>query len=106
MVVTTLIAVRVWHLSPHKHGDLGRSSGIAWAVIGMVVESGMLYLVVQITFVVLFTIQHPAQAIAEVVAAQIYVRCHSPERKTVFETDTGHRTGTDYDPCRSRIVTI
>jgi len=89
MVFTILIAVRVWHLSPHKDGDLGRSPGIAWAVIGMVVESGMLYLVVQITFIVLFAIQHPAQVIAEVVAAQIYVCCHHLKENRFLKTTQG-----------------
>ncbi|KAH9963753.1 hypothetical protein BC827DRAFT_1339725 [Russula dissimulans] len=72
MVVTILITMRIWQLSPHNTGDFSVPSGITWAAIGVVVESGMLYLVAQIAFVVLFTIQHPAQDIAEVVAVQIY----------------------------------
>ena len=75
--VTTLIAARIWYLSPRKArgvqgarfpADTGR------AAIDIVVESGMLYLVVQLIFVVLFALRHPAQDIAGMVAVQIYVR--------------------------------
>ena len=39
----------------------------------IVSESGALYLVTQLIFVVLFAIRHPAQAIMGVVSVQIYV---------------------------------
>jgi hypothetical protein len=42
--------------------------------IDIVVESGMVYLAVQLVFVVLFAIRHPAQGIVAVIAVQIYVR--------------------------------
>lgn len=42
-------------------------------VIKIIVESGALYLVTQLIFVVLFAIKHPAQAIVAVMAVQIYV---------------------------------
>lgn len=38
----------------------------------IVVESGLLYLVVQLVFVILFALGHPAQAIAAVIACQVY----------------------------------
>jgi hypothetical protein len=44
------------------------------AAIDIVVESGMVYLAVQLVFVVLFSIRHPAQGIIGVIAVQIYVR--------------------------------
>jgi hypothetical protein len=44
------------------------------AVIDIVVESGMLYLAVQLVFVILFAIGHPAADIFRVIAVQIYVR--------------------------------
>jgi hypothetical protein len=48
--------------------DTGRSA------IDIVIESGMIYLAVQLVFVVLFAIRHPAQGIVGVIAVQIYVR--------------------------------
>ena len=39
----------------------------------IIVESGALYLAVQLIFVVLFAMGHPAQAIFAVIAVQIYV---------------------------------
>lgn len=80
IIVTTLIAVRIWYLSPRKardaHGtrfpaDTGR------AAIDIVIESGMLYLVVQLIFVILFAMRHPAQDVAGMMAVQIYVRIPS-----------------------------
>jgi hypothetical protein len=48
------------------------------AAIDIVVESGMLYLAVQLIFVVLFAIGHPAQGVVGVIAVQIYVRIPYP----------------------------
>ena len=76
-MVTTLIAVRIWYLSPRRARD---SRGARFpvdtgrAAIDIVVESGMVYLAVQLVFVVLFAIRHPAQGIVGVMAVQIYVR--------------------------------
>jgi len=75
VVVTILIAARIWYLSPHNISDLGpvRSRfGTGRAALGIIIESGMLYLAVQLTFVVLFTIGHPAQDIALAISVQIY----------------------------------
>jgi hypothetical protein len=44
--------------------------------IDIVVDSGMVYLAVQLVFVVLFAIWHPAQGIVAVNAVQIHVRSH------------------------------
>jgi hypothetical protein len=76
--VTALIATRIWLLSPHRlHDDLRGvyvPQGRGRAAIDIVIESGALYLVVQLIFVVLFAIHHPAQGIVSVIAVQIYVR--------------------------------
>ena len=83
VIVTTLICARIWYLSPRKTRDLRSEhfpTGIGQAVIKIVVESGMLYLVVQLIFVVLMAIEHPAQAIVGVIAVQIYVRIPYPWR--------------------------
>jgi len=76
VMVTTLIASRIWYLSPRKVRDIRSSARFptktARAAIDIVVESGMLYLAVQLIFVVLFAIRHPAQGVVGVVAVQIY----------------------------------
>ncbi|KAI0284113.1 hypothetical protein BC826DRAFT_1109869 [Russula brevipes] len=75
VLVTTLIIARIWYLSPRKTHDVlgGRfPTGTGRAAIDIVVESGMLYLVVQLIFVVLFAIGHPAQGIVAAIAVQIY----------------------------------
>ncbi|KAH8985689.1 hypothetical protein EDB92DRAFT_1345213 [Lactarius akahatsu] len=75
--VTALIAARIWLLSPRKVRDLRGvyfPEGTGRMAIDIVIESGALYLVVQLVFVVLFAIRHPAQGIVCVIAVQIYVR--------------------------------
>jgi hypothetical protein len=79
--VTTLITARIWYLSPRKARNMGSAqfpTGTGQAAIDIVVESGMLYLAVQIVFVILFSIEHPAQGIVGVIAVQIYVRIPHP----------------------------
>jgi hypothetical protein len=77
VIVTTLIAIRIWHLSPREARyaqgirfptDTGR------AAIDIVVESGLLYLIVQLIFVILFAIHHPAECVISFIAVQVYVR--------------------------------
>ena len=75
LIVTTLIAGRIWYLSPRKTRNSPHFlSTTGKAAIDIVVESGMLYLAVQLIFVILFAIGHPAQGIVGVIAVQIYVR--------------------------------
>ena len=81
VIVTTLIAGRIWYLSPRKARKMGSvqfPTGIGRAIIDIVIESGMLYLAVQLIFVILFAIRRPALCIAEVIAVQIYVRIPHP----------------------------
>ena len=76
VIVTTLIAGRIWYLSPRKARKMGSvqfPTGIGRAAIDIIIESGMLYLAAQLIFVVLFAIRHPALSIAEVIVVQIYV---------------------------------
>lgn len=73
--VTAFIAARIWLLSPRKVHDLRGlyfPEGTGRAAIDIVIESGAFYLVVQLVFVVLFAIHHPAQGIVGVIAVQIY----------------------------------
>lgn len=75
-MVTGLIAGRIWMLSPHKVYDLRGvyfPEGTGRQAIDIVIESGALYLVVQLVFVILFAMHHPAQGVVGVIAVQIYV---------------------------------
>ena len=81
VIVTTLICARIWYLSPRKARDLRSEhfpTGIGQSVIKIVVESGMLYLAVQLILVVLMAIGHPAQLAVGAIAVQIYVRIPYP----------------------------
>jgi hypothetical protein len=76
VLVTVLIVLRIWYLSPAGNQQLrgiSTPSRIARRATDSLVESGALYMVTQIIFVVLFVIGHPAQAIIAVIAVQIYV---------------------------------
>jgi hypothetical protein len=107
VIVTTLIVMRIWHLSPRKMHDTrgARFLTTGRATIDILIESGMLYMVVQLVFVVLFAIQHPALDIVGVIAVQIYVRIFIPlKRENRCKRDTsshlGYRADTDsYTRC-------
>ncbi|KAJ7487016.1 hypothetical protein FB451DRAFT_1228574 [Mycena latifolia] len=72
-VTSSLIVGRIWYMSrqsmmqgvPHSKTSIQRA-------IEIVVESGLLFLAAQFVFVVLFAIAHPAQAVVEPIATQIY----------------------------------
>jgi len=72
-IVSALIAGRIWSISRQNrlHGISHSDSAISRA-IGIVVESGLLFLSAQFVFVVLFAIAHPALAVVEPMATQIY----------------------------------
>jgi hypothetical protein len=75
--VTALIVVRIWHLSPRSMRDvLGADfpGGTGRAAVAIVIESGLLYLSVQLIYCILFNIGHPAQLILVGIALQTYVR--------------------------------
>ncbi|KAF8463548.1 hypothetical protein DFH94DRAFT_817779 [Russula ochroleuca] len=75
LMVTVLIVVRMWYLSPRKRRDfLGAnlSTGTGWAAIVIVIESGVLYLVAQIIPLILYAIRHPALGLVSSMSVQIY----------------------------------
>ena len=81
VIVPALICARIWYLSPRNVRNMPSvqfPTGRARAIIKIVVESGMLYLAVQLIFVVLFSIGHPAHVIVAMIAVQIYVRIPYP----------------------------
>ncbi|KAJ7641816.1 hypothetical protein FB45DRAFT_862904 [Roridomyces roridus] len=72
-IVSGLIVYRIWYISRENrvHGILKTDTTIQRA-IGIIVESGLLFLAIQLVFLVLFSIKHPAQDLAEPIATQIY----------------------------------
>ncbi|KAH9946545.1 hypothetical protein B0H21DRAFT_808880 [Amylocystis lapponica] len=77
VLVTLLISGRIWALA-HAGADVDtagvpmRGRALAHHAIGVIVESGALYLAVQLVYLVLLTLEHPAQGIAGGIAAQIF----------------------------------
>ena len=76
-LVTIFTVIRLLMLAS-KARKVGSDSGLNTTTYvnkaaAIVIESGLLYLVAQLVFVVLFAIGHPAQGIAAVVAVQVYV---------------------------------
>ena len=76
-IATGLIIGKIWWMSRPTPGlDNSQFTGhsIARSAIATIVESGALYLAIQLTYVVLLSLEHPVDAIVAVMAAQIYVR--------------------------------
>jgi hypothetical protein len=76
-IVTVLIVVRMWNLSPRKRADIfcaNLPTGTGWAAIVIVIDSGALYLAAEIVPLILYTIRHPALGPVSSVSVQIYVR--------------------------------
>jgi hypothetical protein len=81
VLVTSLIAARIWYLFPRKARNMGSAqfpTQTGQVAVDIVVESGMLYIAVQLVLVVLFAILHPAVNIVRLIAVQIYVRIPYP----------------------------
>ncbi|KAI0754396.1 hypothetical protein C8Q80DRAFT_1226442 [Daedaleopsis nitida] len=76
IMTTALIVAKLWLTAYNAQRRIGdRLPGAVHAAqraVAIIVESGLLYLVTQLVFVVLFALGHPAQAIVAVVAVQIY----------------------------------
>ncbi|KAG2072813.1 hypothetical protein BDR04DRAFT_1095986 [Suillus decipiens] len=73
VIVTSLIVYRIW-ISSHvvKQSPVVIGQGASNRAMMLIIESGALYLMAQLVFVVLFAIQHPAIGIVAVIATQIY----------------------------------
>ncbi|KAF9223683.1 hypothetical protein BS17DRAFT_781058 [Gyrodon lividus] len=73
VLVTFFIVFQIWSTSrtvPDSPLQIGQ--GVTRRAMMLVIESGALYLLVQLVFVVLFALQNPAQAILAVMAVQVY----------------------------------
>lgn len=84
VIVTALIAGRIWYMMREiRDADMPTKTGRA--AIDIIIESGMLYLAIQLVFVILFALRLPAQAITARMAVQIYVRIR---HRNCCESDT------------------
>ncbi|KAJ7127871.1 hypothetical protein C8R44DRAFT_979408 [Mycena epipterygia] len=73
LIVSALIVVRIWHVSrQNRLQGVSHSDSSIQRAIGIIIESGLLFLTVQLVFVVLFALSHPAQAVVVPIATQIY----------------------------------
>ena len=106
-VITILIVARIWYLSPRKRRDalqgINFPTSTGRAAIVITIESGMLYLIAQLIYCVVFVLRLPSQNILAASVIQIYVRIHLLKRKLVvdsilYQNHTGHRTDTDLYP--------
>ncbi|KAJ6554240.1 hypothetical protein B0H19DRAFT_949025, partial [Mycena capillaripes] len=70
-MVSSLIVGRIWWMT--RESNISHSSTSIQKAVGIVIESGLLFLAIQFVFVILFAIAHPAQAVVEPIATQIYV---------------------------------
>jgi hypothetical protein len=86
VTVTSLIVYRIWSTSrASSDSPLDIGQGITRRAMMLSIESGALYLVVQLVFVVLFAIPHPAEAILAVMAVQIYVSNAPSDSKPISQ---------------------
>jgi hypothetical protein len=87
VVVTTLIVARIWYLSPReKRVVLGANfpTETGRAAIAIIIESGVLYLVVQVVLCIFFVKNHPAENIVLGISVQVYVRIRYLKRKSMW----------------------
>ena len=76
-IATAIILYGIRRTAPSHDSPtsiIPQTQHLSRAIMVMVVESGALYLVVQLVLVVLTALDHPAQNIIGVMAVQIYVR--------------------------------
>ena len=90
VIVTALIAGRIWYMMREiRDADMPTKTGRA--AIDIIVESGMLYLAIQLVYVTLFALRLPAQTIASHMAVQIYVRILHQRNCIESDTHQSHR---------------
>ena len=76
-MATALILYGIRRMAPSGNSPtniIPQTQRLSRAIMAMVVESGALYLAVQLVFVILIALDHPAQNVVSVMAVQIYVR--------------------------------
>ncbi|CAK5278282.1 unnamed protein product [Mycena citricolor] len=79
-ITSALIVGRLWWMTRGLDNSVlsktrstgGNAQTLAQRATGIIIESGALFLVVQFIFIVLFAIGHPAQALMEPIAVQVY----------------------------------
>lgn len=75
ILVTSLIVYRIWYMSfPLPNSPQIVAQATSRRAMMLVIESGALYLFIQLVYVVVFALASPAKPLTSVVAIQIYVR--------------------------------
>ncbi|KAL4066920.1 hypothetical protein V8B97DRAFT_1917119 [Scleroderma yunnanense] len=73
ILVTALIVYRIWYTSSTlPNSPQFVAQGASRRAMMLIIESGFIYLLIQLVYVILFAMEHPGQAIAGVMAVQIY----------------------------------
>jgi hypothetical protein len=108
-MVTGLIAGRLWYLSRIPIVDEYGKPAMLKIVAGrrpmmLIIESGALYMIIQLIFVVLVAIQNSAEALLSYAGTQIYV---SPGRfwfvvRLIIRMSSGYRVRINYHSCWTR----
>ena len=87
IMATGIILYGIWRTTASRDTTikmLPSTWRMSRAAMATVVESGLLYLVVQLILVVVTALGHPAQGVVAVMAVQIYVigACYAPSSNT------------------------
>jgi hypothetical protein len=106
-MVTGLIACRLWYISRVPIIDeYGKPAILKIAAGGrpmmLIIESGALYMITQLIFVVLVAIQNSAEAILSYAGTQIYVSPRGFWFVSWLNILLGHRVYIDYHSCWAR----
>ena len=104
VLVTGLIVYRIWSSSSLPNSPRIITQSAPFRAMMLVIESGALYLLIQLIYLVLFALDSPAQATVGTMAIQIYVRSPLPVLTllaVILSTRTGHRTKPHYRRCRT-----
>ena len=104
VLVTGLMVGRIAYMA-RGAGEIYKitGNGATRKAIHVMVESGALYFVVQLVFVVVYGMNHPSAVILITIATQTYVSARAlPRIFGVSHLALGHRVDPDHYPCRAR----
>lgn len=108
-ILTALVVSRIWWMSRGAEWTLptilrGGKRSVAFKAIMMIVESGALYFVVQLIYLVVFSLGNNAEQIMSLIAVQIYVRPVSLAYTLLTDAGAGDCADAHYHPSRPRIL--
>ena len=106
VMVTSLIIGRIWYMSRDTSLYVVHANSGTRKAMNIIVESGALYFVAQLVFVVTYAMQHPAEYILLLMVVPIYVSiwllvCGARAERFC---NAGHRLDAYHHPRRPRPV--